>query len=173
MWREIAYWLHFNSLKPHFTLWQSHRRWREKIKSDNGTITTCGKETDRYGKRCYAVIYRERRYAVLSLLPLVRNPVRGGLWRRTSPLPTSPSRAQTQQAFLTTRPLLCPHSLLPEPTRYPAPSPMPALSNPQETLPSVFAAHPQLPFSLKVTWRRIILPSVVPSTHSKKKKIFL
>lgn len=145
-----------------------------KIKSDNGTITTCGKET--YGqvwKRCYAVTYRGRRYTVLSPVPQVQKPVRGGVWWRMSPTSahlTLPAALQGSKPAI-----LPPHApaLLPTlPVTWahpsPCPSPISALSNPQETLPSVFAAHPQLLFSLKVTWRRLILLSDVPSTHSRK-----
>lgn len=63
----------------------------------------------RYGKRCFAVIYRARRWRVLSLLSQVRNPVRRELW---APLQGSNPASLSHHA---TAPLPIPCYLYPKP----------------------------------------------------------
>lgn len=72
-----------------------------------------------------------------------------------------PSRAQTQQAFLTTPLLLCPHSLLPHPEPH-------SCSFKCSGDPGICIYSTPTASLLKVTQRRYILPSVGPRTHSKK-----
>lgn len=84
-----------------------------------------------------------------------------------SPLPTSPRGLKHSKP---SPPHRC--SSVHVPLAWAHPLPCPKLHfcsfKPSGDPPSVFATDAQLLFSLKVTWSRIILPSVVPSTHSKK-----